>query len=67
MDNLAPANVDPSELPSGFTTGNPTGGASAEQQNQAQQRKAQRDAILEQALTPDALERLKRIKVIFHR
>ena len=65
MDNrLAPANVDASDLPSGFSIADPNGaGGSVEQEGQAQQRQAQKDAILQQALTPDALERLRRIKV----
>jgi hypothetical protein len=66
MDNrLAPANVDAGDLPSGFSTTDPNGSsaAAAGQDNQGQQRQAQKDGILEQALTPDALERLRRIKV----
>lgn len=65
MENrLAPANVDAGDLPSGFSIADPSGtSASAEQDSQALQRQAQKDAILQQALTPDALERLRRIKV----
>mmetsp|Transcript_32366 Transcript_32366/g.47193 ORF Transcript_32366/g.47193 Transcript_32366/m.47193 type:complete len:216 (-) Transcript_32366:104-751(-) len=66
MDNIS-TEVDPSEIPEGFTTaaGNgAAGGAAAEKQSEAQQRQAQRDAILEQALTPDALARLRRIKLV---
>ena len=65
MENrLAPANVDAGDLPSGFSIADPSGTTvSGEQDSQAQQRQAQKDAILQQALTPDALERLRRIKV----
>jgi DNA-binding TFAR19-related protein (PDSD5 family) len=66
MDNhrLAPANVDANDLPTGFSTTDPSGSsASAENDGQAQQRQMQKDAILQQALTPEALERLRRIKV----
>lgn len=62
---MAPANVDPSELPSGFTTGDPSA-ALNDQQAAASQREAQKNSILEQALTPDALQRLRRIKVRLH-
>uniref|UniRef100_A0A7S2MQ27 Uncharacterized protein n=1 Tax=Helicotheca tamesis TaxID=374047 RepID=A0A7S2MQ27_9STRA len=66
MDNIS-TDVDPSEIPEGFTAANPSGagGAAAdEKQNEAQQRQAQKEAILEQALTPDALARLRRIKLV---
>ena len=59
---MAPAKVDPNELPSGFTAGDPSG-ATNEQQAAAAQRQAQKESILEQALTPEALQRLRRIKV----
>ncbi|KAI2505883.1 hypothetical protein MHU86_8579 [Fragilaria crotonensis] len=66
MENrLAPANVDAGDLPSGFSIADPSGtSVSAEQDSQALQRQAQKDAILQQALTPDALERLRRIKLV---
>lgn len=66
MDNLAPANVAPEELPEGFTSADPNappaaaaGGANAE----AQGKEEQKQAVLQQALTSDALARLRRIKV----
>jgi hypothetical protein len=45
------------ELPSGFTP------SPDQKDSEDQQRQAQKEAILEQALTPDALARLRRIKV----
>ena len=65
MENrLTPANVDAEDLPSGFSIADPHGAAaSSEQDSEAQQRQAQKEAILQQALTPDALERLRRVKV----
>ena len=70
--NIAPADVVPSELPDGFTLGDPTGGGggiggpgggSSTDRAAAQQRDAHRQAILEQAMTPEALARLRRVKV----
>mmetsp|Transcript_22363 Transcript_22363/g.33041 ORF Transcript_22363/g.33041 Transcript_22363/m.33041 type:complete len:133 (-) Transcript_22363:124-522(-) len=62
-NNLAPVSVNDDEIPSGFTAANP--GASAQgQQNEDQQRQAQKEAVLEQALTPEALARLRRIKLV---
>ena len=65
MDNLAPANIDPSELPDGFKPaatpqagGNGAGGAND------QAAEEQRLSILQQALTPEALARLRRIKLV---
>eukprot|EP00580_Thalassiosira_gravida_P019127 CAMPEP_0201671122 /NCGR_PEP_ID=MMETSP0494-20130426/28650_1 /ASSEMBLY_ACC=CAM_ASM_000839 /TAXON_ID=420259 /ORGANISM="Thalassiosira gravida, Strain GMp14c1" /LENGTH=150 /DNA_ID=CAMNT_0048152385 /DNA_START=36 /DNA_END=488 /DNA_ORIENTATION=+ len=70
--NIAPANVAASEVPDGFSLAGPGGnggGASAGggggANNQAQQqRDAQRQSILEQAMTPDALARLRRVKLV---
>jgi hypothetical protein len=65
MSNI-PANVAPSEIPDGFSLADPTGHAAAgasKQNDAAAQRDAQRQAILEQAMTPDALARLRRVKV----
>lgn len=58
-------NVAASEIPDGFSLADPTGHASAgpKQNDAAAQRDAQRQAILEQAMTPDALARLRRVKV----
>lgn len=65
--NIAPADVAPSDLPDGFSLAGPGGaaggggGAGAEQ---AAQRDAQRQSILQQAMTPDALARLRRVKIV---
>ena len=64
MDKLAPAKVDPEELPDGFTSADPNAPSAAASSSEAQQGKEeQKQAILQQALTPDALARLRRIKV----
>lgn len=66
---MAPADVAASELPDGFSLAGPGGGAaggggrSSAGADQAAQRDAQRQSILEQAMTPDALARLRRVKV----
>jgi programmed cell death protein 5 len=78
MNGLHPASdLDPSDLPEGFTTepsdiaagrvGGPGGDAAHQQQQRRQQQAeidAQKQAILEQALTADALARLRRIKLV---
>jgi programmed cell death protein 5 len=62
-----PSDVAPSEIPDGFSLADPTGhvaaGGGPKQNEAAAQRDAQRQAILEQAMTPDALARLRRVKV----
>lgn len=64
MDNLQPATqLDASELPEGFTMADP-GPAQPQQQQKQQQQQEQKQAILEQALTQDALARLRRIKLV---
>jgi len=64
MDNLAPANVDPGVLPDGFTSADPNAAAGAAATNaESQGKEEQKQAVLQQALTPDALARLRRIKV----
>lgn len=64
MDNLAPAKVDPRDLPDGFVSADPNGAPSAPSGNaEAQGQEEQKQAILQQALEPDALARLRRIKV----
>jgi programmed cell death protein 5 len=68
MDGFAPANVDPADLPEGFqAAGTPiqggTGGATSEAAAAAEE---QRLAILQQVLTPEALGRLQRIKLVRH-
>jgi programmed cell death protein 5 len=58
--------VSASELPEGFTLADP--GPSQQPQSQQQQldqqKQQQKQAILEQALTSDALARLRRIKLV---
>ena len=72
--NIALADIAPSELPDGFTlggggaAGGGGGGIGSNNNNSsadqaAQQRDAHRQAILEQAMTPEALARLRRVKV----
>ena len=62
MDNLDP--VNPDELPDGFSAADPNAaGGGPQKSSEAQQKEQQKQAILEQALTPDALARLRRIKV----
>ena len=62
MDNLEPAKLAPNELPEGFQAA-PQGGAAVGGQDQAAAEE-QRLAILQQALTPEALARLRRIKLV---
>ena len=66
MDNLAPANIDPNDLPAGFQAAAPSGGGSGNNHgaSQAAAEDEQRLAILQQALTPEALARLRRIKLV---
>jgi programmed cell death protein 5 len=77
MNGLQPvSDLDPSELPEGFTTeasgmmgGHGAGDASSQQRLRQQQQQqaeidAQKEAILEQALTSEALARLRRIKLV---
>jgi len=60
MDNLTPAQLDASELPEGFTAaGGPGGGGVA-----IDEKTLREEAILEQVLTGEALDRLKRIKLV---
>jgi hypothetical protein len=61
---LLPTTVDAASIPDGFTAADPKGSHSqSEADIEAQQRQAEKEAILQQALTSDALERLRRIKV----
>jgi programmed cell death protein 5 len=70
MNNLQPvSNINPDELPEGFSTMDPNSKQSSasnapQQQQQQQQQEEQKHAILQQALTPEALERLGRIKLV---
>mmetsp|Transcript_13950 Transcript_13950/g.16881 ORF Transcript_13950/g.16881 Transcript_13950/m.16881 type:complete len:129 (+) Transcript_13950:149-535(+) len=59
MDNLAPADLAPDELPAGFSAG-----GSDDKSSEEKSRDAQKEAVLEQALTAEALERLRRIKLV---
>jgi programmed cell death protein 5 len=61
--NIAPADIAPSELPDGFSLTGAGGSGSSASIDQSAQRDAQRQAILEQAMTPEALARLRRVKV----
>ena len=60
MEHLKSSNLSPEEIPEGFTAGN---GPAQEQQSESQKRELQRRAILEQALTPEAWQRLGTIRV----
>jgi len=65
MDNLQPvSNIDPSELPAGFTTGGSIDPKQQEQQMKQQQMEEQKQSILTQVMTPEALARLRRIKLV---
>jgi programmed cell death protein 5 len=67
MDNMQASNIDPSEMPEGFSSVDPTGAAAASQQGGRggqQQQQEQKEAILALALTPEALARLRRIKMV---
>ena len=66
MDNIQPATIDPKDLPEGFQAQNPHGGNDAQQQQQQKQQMVQEQtaAILQQALTADALARLNRIRLV---
>jgi hypothetical protein len=59
------SNLSPDELPEGFSSVDPTGAGGSQDAAQAQKlaKEEQRRAILEQALTPEALARLGTIKV----
>jgi programmed cell death protein 5 len=62
MDNLQPSDV----IPEGFTAADPHGSDANNDapQQQKQQQEEQKQHIIEQALTPDALSRLRRIKLV---
>ena len=66
MDSLAAvANIDPNEIPDGFTAqSGPGGGAPDANALKKLQIDEQRAAILEQALSQEALARLGRIKLV---
>ena len=72
MDHFQPVlNIDPSELPKGFSTSDPTGrnasnggDASSSAAAEKQQQEEQKQNILEQVLEPEALARLRRIKPV---
>jgi programmed cell death protein 5 len=66
MDNLAPANIAAGELPEGFTSADPQGGAVAAGGGGggSSEKDDQKMAILQQTLTPEALARLRRIKLV---
>ena len=63
MENLA--TVNPSEIPDGFTTqSSPAGGTPDAAALKKLQMEEQRKAVLEQALSQEALARLGRIKLV---
>jgi programmed cell death protein 5 len=66
MDNLTPTILNNNEIPDGFTSIDPNNPSSSRQQQlgsqQGQQEQIQ--AIIEQALSNDALARLRRIKLV---
>jgi programmed cell death protein 5 len=67
MDNLAPSNFTPNELPEGFTTAdpnNPNASSQSEAEFKKQAIQEQKQMILEQALDSEALARLGRIKMV---
>ena len=72
-NNISSAGVSASEIPDGFSLAGPNSGGGAgggggdPAAEQAKQRQMQREAILEQAMTPDALARLRRVKVSMRR
>jgi len=61
MDFKPVTDLSPQELPDGFSTSDPHGKKSAQDQQDAVARK---HGVLEQALTPEALARLGRIKLV---
>jgi programmed cell death protein 5 len=62
---MDPSPIDPEQIPEGFSTSDPNGASNASQnQAESQQVELHKQAILEQALMPDALERLRRIKLV---
>jgi programmed cell death protein 5 len=63
MDKLTPANLKSEELPAGFSSADPNNAASGADA-EAHGEDEQKQAILQQALTPDALARLRRIKLV---
>ena len=67
MDNLAPAQLSADEIPDGFTAASaqsPAGGANSAAAMKKLQMEEQRKAVLEQALSQEALARLGRIKLV---
>lgn len=64
MDNVVPVAASKEDLPEGFTVADPNATPQQQQKNsEAEAKEMQKQAILEQAMTPDALARLSRIKV----
>lgn len=62
-------NLDPEDVPAGFTLGNPLGGGAPASGSDgsaaaASQKQQQQESILEQALTADARARLRRIQLV---
>mmetsp|Transcript_13682 Transcript_13682/g.37820 ORF Transcript_13682/g.37820 Transcript_13682/m.37820 type:complete len:135 (-) Transcript_13682:222-626(-) len=65
---MEPAKISPQDIPDGFKAQDPhNGAAGGDAANAAAQKQAmeeQKQAVLQQALTPDALARLNRIKLV---
>mmetsp|Transcript_31498 Transcript_31498/g.44708 ORF Transcript_31498/g.44708 Transcript_31498/m.44708 type:complete len:134 (+) Transcript_31498:61-462(+) len=59
---LTPANISQDELPSGFTAA--AGGGGGTEDPKLSEKEAQKESILAQALTSEALARLRRIKLV---
>lgn len=65
MENLQPAQVSAEDLPEGFVTGpDPSQQQDSQKAQRAEQAKEQRQLILEQACTQEALARLGRIRMV---
>jgi DNA-binding TFAR19-related protein (PDSD5 family) len=65
MDNFQPVSkVDPNELPEGFSVRDPNSKTAAGSGPGSADHELQKEAILAQALTTNALERLRRIKLV---
>ena len=66
MENVKPAQIDPKDLPEGFVSKDPHGGAAAQENAAAkkEQIEEQRQAMLQQVMSAEALARLNRIKLV---
>ena len=64
MENVEAAQINPKDLPEGFKAHDPNGGTKDNAATQKEQIEEQRQGILQQVLTADALARLNRIKLV---